>query len=717
MSEREKGNFRNLVIAATGTGKTVISAFDFKQFYAKNPDAKFMFVAHREEILKQALYTYRHILKDQNFGSLWFSGHEPNKYNHIFASVQTIANRLSQLNLKPDFYDYIVIDEVHHISAQSYRPILSYFKSKILLGLTATPERMDGEDILLDFGNSISAEIRLPEAMNRKLLCPFQYFGISDSIDLSNVSWRKGRYDINELEKIYSEDDRRVIDIIHNCERYLSNLNEVCAIGFCVSKKHAQFMAKKFIEKGLKAADLTSDNSNDRVSLLNKLKTKEINYLFVVDMFNEGVDIPQIDTVLFLRPTDSLTIFLQQMGRGLRLYEGKDCLTILEFVGNSNPEYDFEHKFRAMIGKTHIAVKDEIETDFPHLPLGCSIVLERRAKEIIIANIKKATSLGLRKLVKKIQNFKNSYTLPLNLANLLKFEGLDLVNVYKSKNTWNYLLNEAGLKKDFTPTDFDDQIGRMLGTTWLSTDSIYYFEKVRSFLKNGNSFDTKNAENQILLLMLFYDIFQDSPNKIGYTNAIDGINDVFKNKILKDEVLSYLDVRINQCECIEKNMALNFQFPLKVHGRYTRSQIFVALQLSTQKSKSSNREGVALNNILNTEALFVTLDKSEGDYSPTTMYEDYAITENLFHWQSQNSTKPDSPKGLSYINHLKEGKAILLFVREKNVDENGLTMAYVFLGTAKYVSHKGSQPMSIKWHLEETIPPGLFNESRKLAVG
>ena len=715
--ERVKGNFRNLVIAATGTGKTVISAFDFKQFYAKNPNAKFLFVAHREEILKQALHTYRHILKDQNFGSLWFSGHEPTNHNHIFASVQTIVNRLSLLNLKADFYDYIVIDEVHHIPAKSYRPILSYFTPKILLGLTATPERMDGEDILLDFGNSISAEIRLPEAMNRKLLCPFQYFGISDSIDLSNVSWRKGRYDINELEKIYSEDDRRVIDILHNCERYLSNLNEVCSIGFCVSKKHAQFMSKKFIDKGLKAADLTSDNAADRVTLLNKLKTKEINYLFVVDMFNEGVDIPQIDTVLFLRPTDSLTIFLQQMGRGLRLHEGKDCLTILDFVGNSNPEYDFEHKFRAMIGKTHIAVKDEIETDFPHLPLGCSIVLERRAKEIIIANIKKATSSGLRKLVKKIQNFNNSYTLPLNLANLLKFERLDLVNVYKSKNTWDYLLNEAGIKKDFIPTDFDVQIGRMLGTTWLSTDSLSYFEKVTAFLKNEINFDFKSSENQIFILMLFYDIFQDSPNKIGYGNAQDGVEDVFKNKILKEEVLNYLEIRINQCECIEKNISLNFQFPLKGHGRYTRSQIFVALQLSTEKSKSSNREGVALNNAFKTEALFVTLVKSEGDYSPTTMYEDYAITENLFHWQSQNSAKPDSPKGVSYINHVKEGKTILLFVREKNVDENGLTMAYVYLGSAKYVSHEGSQPMSIKWLLEEVIPPALYNESRKLAVG
>ncbi len=717
LSERAKGNFRNLVIAATGTGKTVISAFDFKQFYAQNPNAKFLFVAHREEILKQALDTYRHILKTQDFGSLWVGGHEPSNYSHVFASIQTISNRLGNLKLASDFYDYIVIDEVHHIPAKSYRPILNYFAPKILLGLTATPERMDGEDILLDFGNSISAEIRLPEAMNRKLLCPFQYFGISDSIDLSNVSWRKGRYDITELEKIYSENDRRVIDILHNCEKYLSNLNEVCAIGFCVSKKHAQFMAKKFLEKGLKAADLTSDNSNDRVSLLNKLKAKEINYLFVVDMFNEGVDIPQIDTILFLRPTDSLTIFLQQMGRGLRLHEGKECLTILDFVGNSNPEYDFEHKFRAMIGKTHIAVKDEIETDFPHLPLGCSIVLERRAKEIIIANIKKATSSGLRKLVKKIQNFNNSYTLPLNLANLLKFEGLDLVNVYKSKKTWDYLLNEAGIKKDFIASDFNDQIGRMLGTTWLTMDSIYYFEKVRSFLKNGNSFDTKNAENQIFILMLFYDIFQDSPNKNEYTNAIDGVKDVFKNKTLKEEVLSYLDVRINQCECIEKLSALSIPFLLKVHGRYTRSQIFVALQLSTEKSKSSNREGVALNNTLNTEALFVTLDKSEGDYSPTTMYEDYAITENLFHWQSQNSTKPDSPKGLSYINHVKEGKTILLFVREKNVDENGLTMAYVYLGSAKYVSHEGSQPMSIKWLLDEAIPPALFNESRKLAVG
>jgi superfamily II DNA or RNA helicase len=365
LAERENGNYKNLVVAATGTGKTVISAFDFKKFYLSNPGAKLLFVAHREEILKQSLATYRHILRDQNFGDLWLGNRDPRNYNHVFASVQTLANRISQVKLTSDFYDYIVIDEVHHIPAKSYRPILTHFTPTILLGLTATPERMDGENILLDFSNSISSEIRLPEALNRKLLCPFQYFGLADSVDLTQVSWRKGKYDVGALEKVYTETDRRVLDILNNCEKYLTDINDVCALGFCVSRKHALFMSDKFLEKGLKAAALTSDNSTEREAMFTKLQNKEINYLFVVDMFNEGVDIPQIDTVLFLRPTESLTIFLQQLGRGLRLYEGKDCLTVLDFVGNSNPEYDFLHKFKAMIGKTHIAIKDEITRDFP----------------------------------------------------------------------------------------------------------------------------------------------------------------------------------------------------------------------------------------------------------------------------------------------------------------------------------------------------------------
>ncbi|MEI6581945.1 MAG: DUF3427 domain-containing protein [Chitinophagia bacterium] len=713
LAERANGNYKNLVVAATGTGKTVISAFDFKKFYLSNPGAKLLFVAHREEILKQSLATYRHILRDQNFGDLWLGNKDPRNYNHVFASVQTLANRLAQLKLTPDFYDYIVIDEVHHIPAKSYRPILTHFTPTILLGLTATPERMDGENILLDFSNSISSEIRLPEALNRKLLCPFQYFGLADSVDLSQVGWRKGKYDIGALEKVYTESDRRVLDILYNCGKYLTDINDVCALGFCVSRKHALFMSEKFIEKGLKAAALTSDNAGERAALFAKLQKKEINYLFVVDMFNEGVDIPQIDTVLFLRPTESLTIFLQQLGRGLRLYDSKDCLTVLDFVGNSNPEYDFLHKFKAMIGKTHIAIKDEIERDFPHLPLGCSIVLEKRAKEIIIQNIELASRVGLNKLIRKIREFNTSYTEQLTLSNFLRLENYSLIEVFSKKNTWHALLQKAGIEKH-SVSKFENEIARLTSTTWFSTDSRSYFKKILSLLKDGIS----NLQiDPLQLLMFFYDIFQASPKKLQYSSAIDGISDVLKDTYSKNELIQFLEERLKTIECIEKEERTGFHFPLSIHGRYTRSQILVALQLSTEKTQSSNREGVAENKLLNTEAVFVTLDKSKGNYSSTTMYEDYAVNETIFHWQSQNSTKPDSAKGLSYINHEQLAKKILLFVRERNEDENGLTMGYVYVGPVRFQSYTGSQPMSITWELLNPMPPGLLNDSRKLAVG
>ncbi|MBP6740947.1 MAG: DEAD/DEAH box helicase family protein, partial [Leptospiraceae bacterium] len=326
--------YKNLIVAATGTGKTVISAFDFKSFIAKNSNAKLLFIAHRKEILEQARATFQGILKDNNFGELFVDGIEPEKYDSVFASVQTLNNRINSIHLSESFYDFIIVDEVHHIAANSYRPILSRFKPKVLLGLTATPERMDGEDILKDFCNTIAAEIRLPEALNRKLLCPFQYFGITDNIDLSNVEWKNGRYLPSELTKLYTQNDKRVGDIISSLEKYLRDINEVRALCFCVTQEHAEYMAEKFTLAGFKADYLISSRNNEREELRKKFLKKEINYLFVVDIFSEGIDIPDIDTVLFLRPTESLTIFLQQLGRGLRLAEGKDCLTVLDFVGN-----------------------------------------------------------------------------------------------------------------------------------------------------------------------------------------------------------------------------------------------------------------------------------------------------------------------------------------------------------------------------------------------
>ena len=706
--------YKNLIVAATGTGKTVISGFDYKTFKLKNNRARLLFVAHRKEILQQAQATFRGILRDNNFGELWVDGIIPDRHDHVFASVQTLNNQLKDLQLSKDYYDYIIIDEVHHIAADSYRPILERFTAKILLGLTATPERMDNKNILEDFCNVIAAEIRLPEALNRKLLCPFQYFGITDSIDLSSVQWSNGRYVPSELTKIYTRSDDRVRQILSNLEKYLNNIQDVRALCFCVSQEHAQFMAEKFTLVGLKSDYLVSDNSNEREAKRKKLKNKEINYLFVRDIFNEGVDIREIDTVLFLRPTESLTIFLQQLGRGLRLADNKDYLTVLDFVGNSRPEYDFESKFRALVGKTNTSIQKEIENDFPHLPLGCAIVLEKKAKEYIIENIKNAIGFNRNQLINKIRNYKFNTTLPLTLKNFLDFYHIQLPLIYK-KDNWSRLCVEAGVIKDFSKQN-ENEITRAINKKWLSGNSESYFQFILKLAKKNFNidFDSLNKDEQAMCLMLHYDVWINPGRFKSLTESIKAIG---KNSILISEITEVIELLIERIDYLEREIKLGYAHPLKLHSRYTRDQILAAFQLHSFENKSSNREGVAYIPSLHTEILFVTLNKSATDYSPTTLYDDFAISDKIFHWQSQNAARPDYGKGLSYISQEENEKIILLFIREQNDDEYGNTMSYVFLGDAKYLEHHGAKPMNIKWELNEPMPAYIWKDSAKMAIG
>ena len=706
--------YRNLVVAATGTGKTVMASFDFKKFRAEFPNAKLLFVAHRKEILEQAQNTFRHVLRDANYGDLWVDGEEPIKYDNVFASVQTLNNRLNDLQFDQEYFDFIIIDEVHHIAASSYRPILSKFEPRVLLGLTATPERSDGEDILRDFSGVIAAEIRLPEALNRKLLSPFQYFALSDNVDLSKLSWKNGKYEIAELSKIYTEDDRRVSAILSNCEKYLTDVNDVIAIGFCVSQDHARFMAEKFTIAGLRADYLTSNSVGDRESIREKLRKKEINYLFVRDIFNEGVDIPEIDTVLFLRPTESLTIFLQQLGRGLRLAQNKDCLTVLDFVGNARPEYDFENKFRALVGKTHTSIVKEIEDDFPHLPLGCSIILEKKAREIIIKNIKNAIGFNRKQLLIKILNFKHQSSLPLTLKNFIEIYHIDLQLIYK-KGCWRRLCVEAGVIENF---DEPNEVEIFRGIKkLLQCNSKTYLSFIKRLINHDFQLRAFDQNEKLMLLMFHYDMWQQDGNNCGFQTIDNSMRQIAKNPTMLRELDDVINILIEKIDFVEKEINLGYTFPLKIHSRYNRDQILVAMGLHQFEKSSSNREGVALNKQLNTEALFITLKKSEKEYSPSTLYDDYAINEILFHWQSQNATSPESPKGLSYIKHSESKKKILLFVREQNEDEFGFTMSYVFLGEANFVNSTGSKPMNVEWKLCEPMPAYIWKESGKLAIG
>ncbi len=705
---------RNLVVAATGTGKTVISAFDYKRFKQKNKSSKLLFLAHRKEILTQAIATFRGVLRDNNFGELWVDRMEPSNYEYVFASVQTLNNRIDNLTLTPEYFDFIIIDECHHLTADTYRATIHYFKPKILLGLTATPERMDGGDIQEDFHNKIAAEIRLPEALNRKLLCPFQYFGISDSIDLSNVDWERGRYVASQLTNIYTANDRRVSEIIQALEKYTKDSTDVRALGFCVSIEHAKFMAEKFSLAGFKTDYLTSANNENRESIRSKLLNKEINYLFVVDIFNEGVDIPEIDTVLFLRPTESLTIFLQQLGRGLRLAENKDCLTVLDFVGNARPEYNFENKFRALIGKTTTTVHKEVEDNFPHLPLGCSIVLEKKAKEIILENIKSATTLNRNQIISKIKNFKHQTTLPLTLKNFIEFNNLTIQALYK-RGSWKRLCQEAGVIDNFESVN-EKEIYSAISNKWLSTSSTSYFKFILKLATYNFqvSVSDLNSKERTMLLMLHYDVWQKAG---GFDSIEESIRAIGKNKVFVEEMIEVLEILEDKIDFKEIDIQLPYHQPLKVHARYTRDQILSAFGFSTFDRKSSSREGVAENTDLNTELLFINLIKSEENFSPTTMYDDYAINEYLFHWQSQNTAGPETPKGLSYIKHQENKKKILLFIREKTKDEHGNTMGYVFVGEGNLQEYYGAKPMNIKWKLSVPLPHYLWNDAAKLRVG
>ena len=616
-----------------------------------------------------------------------------------------------------------MIDEVHHVAASSYRGLLAHFEPTILLGLTATPERHDGVDILADFCGVIAAEIRLPEAINQRHLCPFQYFAIDDATDLRKLNWRRGRYDVAELSNLYTHNEQRVTRIIRSLAETVTDIDNIKALAFCVTKEHAEYMAKKFNLAGISADVLTSDNSAERLQKRQSLVSGKLSILCVVDIFNEGVDIPEVDTLLFLRPTESLTIFLQQLGRGLRLTDDKQCCTILDFVGNSRDEYDFSQKFRALVGKTNQSIKDEILNDFPHLPLGCRIELEEKAQSMILRNISRAM-LNANRLTSLMANFKHQTDLPLTLGNFLRINPqVSLEDIYRIKingqSGWTLLVEAVQGNKIAEPAvqpELAKAYYRAINFHLLSCTSLSYLKFIKQLCQNDFVFNGLDLIQNQFALMCHYNFWDKSGPALN-VNSLAASLLMLRNKPLQEELLSVLAILINRIHHQEMDLGLHQPTALKVHSRYTREQILAAIGASTFAAKSPSREGVLAISEQNLECLFVTLNKSEKQFSPTTMYHDYAISEHLFHWQSQNSARPERGRGLSYIEQQKLGKTVLLFVREQSKDENGRTMGFVNFGKVHYVSHNGSQPMNVTWRLERPIPDVMWHDAAKLAVG
>lgn len=725
--ERElHGSVKNLVVAATGTGKTVIAALDYKRLKKPPAPLRLLFVAHRREILEQSLETYRRVLGDPNFGTLLLPEASERFADHLFVSVQLLDSRGILERISPDFFDVVVVDEVHHGEAPTYRKIFSRLAPRFLLGLTATPERSDGLDILAHFGGRIAAEIRLPEAISQGLLVPFHYFGITDSLDYRQVRWERGGYNPSDLDRLITGDDLRAGLILKAVDKYLAHARKARGLGFCVSVNHAMKMAEVFTRAGLPSEALHAGTPSERRELIRaRLAKGEISFIFSVDLFNEGVDIPEVDTVLFLRPTESLTVFLQQLGRGLRRHPDKEVLTVLDFIGQCRAEYDFESRFRALVGRSRRPLAREIESDFPFLPPGCAIRLEEVARRIVLGNVTKALSHRPAKILERLSLWERESRTPLSLGGFLETTGLTLGDLYRKVGPGDFsgfsrLKVRAGVAGEFSSPDegsltqgiarlshvgggrYGAFLERIVGGVDIPVDSRLTEEERRFFL------------------MFHYGLWgqERSPKSLGMARVTDTAARLRGVPPLAQELLELLRYNRERQRLRIDPLTVPGGAPLDLHGRYQQVEILAAFSQADFDDCRKLREGVLYLSDLCTDLLFVTLKKSEKDYSPSTMYKDYPVSERVFHWQSQSRTTPESPTGRRYIHHQREGGTILLFVREEEKERErplNLSSPYLFLGPVRYMSHEGSRPMSILWELDFPMPPDLYLAGRAVA--
>lgn len=694
---------RNLVVAATGTGKTVVAALDYRRLAGNVPTLpRLLFIAHRREILQQSLRTYREVLSNADFGELYVDGQRPERWDHVFASVQSLTS-YGIINIQPNTYDVVVVDEFHHAEAATYRRILEHLQPRELLALTATPERGDGLDVRAFFGGRTAAELRLWDALRADLLTPFHYFAVADGMDMTGIDWKAGAYDLGGLSNLFTGNDARARIILKAVRDKVADLSTMRALGFCVSRDHARYMTRVFNEAGISAATVLGDTpTSHRDAAVRGLRDGSIQAVFTVDVFNEGVDVPAINTVLFLRPTESSTVFLQQLGRGLRRAVDKPVLTALDFVGHHRKEFRFDQRFRAMTGSTRAALERDLEHGFPFLPAGTQIVLDRLSQELILENIKGQVTKRWPSIATELRAHPTN-----DLGAFLDESGVELVDVVRGGRSWARLRREVGLavpqegpleatllKRVRTLSHVDDPDRAAAYLTWLS-DHAPTYENAGPVMQGYGR-------------MLFFSLWPDGG---GFDSYSSGLAALRHEAAAREDLRAVVGLALGAAERVTSRPTGELAMrPLRVHARYTREEIVAALDYVSIDARKPNsfREGVLFAPEANADALLVTLHKSEADYSPTTMYQDYAINPELFHWESQSGTTVASKTGQRYLNHGANGSHILLFARPQKVSAFGTGAPYIFLGGADYVEHRGERPIAITWRLRTPMPAADF---------
>lgn len=706
--ERSQGRTRNLLVAATGTGKTVVAALDYRDTCRRlGHRPRLLFVAHRAQILRQALRTYREVLRDHSFGELLSGGLQPEQHDHLFATIDSLTTRRLVERLGADFWHMVVIDECHRLAANRFRQLATAIQPAQLLGLTATPERTDGVSIQEFFtprpDRSPAVELRLWDALDMQLLAPFEYYACDDETDFSGVPWdRPG--ETAAIDERVTGNVSRVRMVVNEWRRLSGNPRRSRALVFCVSVRHAKFMAEQLTAAGLPALAITGETPRaEQLRAPHRLARGEVCALVTVDLYNEGVDIPEVDTLLLLRPTQSPVLFQQQIGRGLRLMPGKESCLVLDFVGQHRADFRFDRLFSAITGLSRNRLIQAVEHGFTDLAPGCHIHLQRQTREQVLRSLRTLTQQRWSRLVAEVQTFARLRNVEhVELGEFLREQRIGLSEVYRKsgRGGWTTLKRDAGLLSG-EGSEAEAKLSGRLGAL-LHVDDPVYLQTAREIAKAAGRTEADLPTDQRRAQMLTYQLL-GGPRSAAPRALREKLAE---HAHCAEELTELTGVLAARSRVDPLPIPGAEDLPLLLHGAYQIREILTAAGFLTASRYTPFQAGVLALREREMELLFVTLDKSAG-FHDRISYHDYAVSPTRFHWQTQNSAGPDTPAGRRYLQSATNGWTFQLFVRPRKGDP------YRACGPVRLADRadiSGDRPMSITWTLEVPLPPGLFSE-------
>ncbi len=691
---RAVGRRKNLVVSATGTGKTLIAAFDYQRLRDRGEVDTFLFVAHRREILEQSRRVFREVLGLKGFGELWVDGLRPEDGRHVFASIQSLDRADA---LVPDHFQHVIVDEVHHAAAKTYDDLLKHLRPRELVGLTATPERADGRVFETHFPRPYVGNLRVWDAIQQQVLVPFRYFVLDvDGVDLSDARWVAGGYVDSDLSRrLITARDFWVRAVARAVSEHVGRKQEVRALAFCVDKAHARVVAEELCKLGLPARALTADTPDEeRRRAKDDLAGRRIQVLCVVDLFNEGVDIPDVNTLFLFRPTESTTVFLQQLGRGLRRARDKDILTVLDVTGRQHPSFRFDRHLRELLGQTPRELREFVQTGSGRIPSGCVLMFEEKAQQDILERVARAIpsdARGLRTLLQAHQDA--GWT----LEQFLEETEVDASDVYRGKRSWASLRAEAGIATLSTDEAELAALANVQNLLHVS-DSLRLgaWKKLLALQEPVSEADRRLAAMLFVVIYGPYEAARFDERLAAWRSQA----------VLREEIRQLLPVLERRADSLPRLGMLEPNVPLVVHGRYLDVELAAAFAMIAGTDGRYRRFYTGVEKVGDSryDLLLTTLDKTDQKHEHL-QYKDFPLGETLFQWQSKASTRADEPAGLRLIQPSEEGTTPLLFVRDAKKDARGLTQAFRYLGPVAPAKHTGERPITIEWKLGTPLLP------------